>query len=123
MLNPLVDVGIGMMGGDDPPGDTDDGRVRRNRAKHDRPRPDLHVVPNFDRAKNLSANADYDVVADRRVPFAPLLARAPQGYALIERNAIADLGGLADYDAHPMVDKESFADRGSGVDFDARKEA
>ena len=46
-------------------------------------------------------------------------ARAHQGHALVELDAVADLGGLADHDARAVVDEEPAADRGPGVDVDA----
>ena len=42
-----------------------------------------------------------------------------QGDALVELDAVADLGRLADDDAGAVIDEESAADRGAGMDVDA----
>jgi hypothetical protein len=41
---------------------------------------------------------------------------------VVERHVVADLGGLADHDAQPMVDEEPSADLGAGMDLDAGEE-
>jgi hypothetical protein len=42
---------------------------------------------------------------------------------VIERDVLADLGGLADDDAHAVVDEEAAPDRGAGMNLDAGEEA
>ena len=51
--------------------------------------------------------------------FAPLESGTPQRYALIQQNVIAQLGGLADDNAHAMVDEKPVADGGSRMDLNA----
>ena len=53
------------------------------------------------------------------MPLARLLARAPEGDALIDGDVLADLGGLADDHPRSVVDEQPFAESGSRVDLDA----
>ena len=55
--------------------------------------------------------------------FVALGAGAAQGHALVEVAVVADLRRLADDDAHAVVDEEALADLGAGVDLDAGEEA
>jgi hypothetical protein len=48
-----------------------------------------------------------------------LPAGAAEGYALIQDNIIANLGGLANDHAHTVVDKEPLANFSTRVDFNA----
>ena len=67
----------------------------------------LDVVSNLDVAEHLGAGAHRDVVAKRRVALAALLARSAERDALVEHAVIAHHGGLADDDAHGVVDEET----------------
>ena len=60
---------------------------------------DLGAVADRDRPEQLGAGADGDVVAEGRMALAALEAGAAQGDPLVEGDAVADLGGLADHDA------------------------
>ena len=51
--------------------------------------------------------------------LASLLAGAAQRHALVEHHVVADLGRLADDDAHAVVDEEALADLRAGVNLDA----
>ena len=42
---------------------------------------------------------------------------------MVEHHVVADLGGLADHDAHAVVDEEASADRRAGMDLDAGQPA
>ena len=55
--------------------------------------------------------------------LAGLVAGAAKRDALVERAIIADDSGLADDDAHSMVDEEPSADLGTRVNFHTRHEA
>ena len=57
--------------------------------------------------EQLGARADRDVVLDRRVALAGREAGAAERHALVERHVVADLGRLADHDAHAVVDEEA----------------
>ena len=105
---------------DDPAGHADDRRIGRHLAQDDRIGRNARVVANLERAEHLRARADHDVVAERRVPLADVLARAAERHALIEQAVVADLGGLAYDDAGAVVDDEAAADVRAGVDLDAR---
>src|SRR5690606_1916706 len=52
-----------------------------------------------------------------------ILCPSAEGDAVIEQHVVADLGGLADYHAHPMVDEEPSADLRAGMDLDAGEPA
>ena len=47
-------------------------------------------------------------------------AGAAERDALIERDVVADVGGLADHHARAVVDEQALADARRGVDLDAR---
>ena len=54
--------------------------------------------------------------------LALVLAGAAQGDAVVDEAVIPHLGGLADDDAHAVVDDQAAADLGTGVDLNARPE-
>ena len=54
--------------------------------------------------------------------LALVLAGAPQGDAVVNQAVVPHLGGLADDDAHAVVDDQAAADGGAGMDLDARPE-
>ena len=51
--------------------------------------------------------------------FAGIFAGAAQRYPMIDGAVIPDLTGLAEHDAHAMVDEKTLADGGTRVDLDA----
>jgi hypothetical protein len=92
--------------------------VRGDGADYDGARADFDVVADFDVAEDFRAGADDYAVAERWVPLAGVLACAAEGDALVEEAVVADFGGLADDDAHAVVDEEAAADARRGG-FDA----
>ena len=52
--------------------------------------------------------------------LAVFLACAAEGHALVERYVVADDGGLADDDAHAVIDEKAAADFGAGMNLDSR---
>ena len=60
---------------------------------------------------------------DRRVALAGLEAGAAERDALVERHVGAELGRLADHDAHPVVDEQAVADPRRRVDLDPGQRA
>ena len=100
------------------PGVADDGRARRHVLDDDRVGADLGPVADRDRAEQLRAGADRDVVADRRVALAALETGAAEGHPLVERHPVADLRRLADHHAGAVVDEELVADPRRGMDLD-----
>src|SRR5947209_4849355 len=88
----------------------DHGRVRRNVMNDHGIGADLGPTPDVDRAKKPSAGPDRDVVLHGGVPLAGCKPGPPEGHALIDRDVIADLSGLADHHAHAVVDQKPFAD-------------
>src|SRR5882762_2296111 len=95
---------------DDVAGHSHDGGVVGNTAQNDRACADATVVAHGNVAENLGARANNDLVADGGMTLAFFLARAAQGDALIHRNVVAYDAGLADYNAHAMVDEEALTD-------------
>ena len=55
--------------------------------------------------------------------LAVVLAGAPQGDPVVEQAVVADLGRLADDDAHAVVDDQPPADLRAGVDLNSRPAA
>ena len=78
------------------------------------------LSPTLNGPSTFAPAADHDVVAERRVALAAVLARAAERDALIEQAVVADLRGLADDDAGAVVDDEPSADLGGRVDLNAR---
>ena len=56
------------------------------------------------------------------VALALVLAGAAQGDSVVDEAVVSHLGGLADDDAHAVVDDQPAADLGPGVDLDAGPE-
>ena len=99
--------------------DADNGRVGRHFLKHDGVCADAAVVADGERAEHLRARRNQHVVADGRVALAGVLAGAAEGDAVVDGAVVADLGGLADDDAHAVVDEQTAADFSAGVYLDA----
>jgi len=59
------------------------------------------------------------VVADGRVALSFVFAGSTQRDVLVDEHVVADLGGLANDNAHTVVDKNATADLGAGVDVNA----
>ena len=95
------------------------GAVGRDVFDHHGVAADSDVVADGDVSQHLGAAANGYVVAQRRVALACLIAGAAQGDALVERAVIANDRGLANDDAHGMVDEEVLADVCGGVNLDA----
>src|SRR5262245_53646190 len=76
-----------------------------------------------DRPEHYRADADDNIVFERGMALAALLARAAERHALVERDPIADFARLADHHAHAVVDEEAPADRRAGMDLDAGEKA
>ena len=96
-----------------------DGAVVGHVLNDDRVAADLDVVADADVAEHLGARAHGDVVAQGGVAFAGLVAGTAERDALIEHAVVAHNGGLADDDAHGMVDKEVLANLRGGMNLDA----
>ena len=99
--------------------DADDGGVGRDLLQNDGVRADAAVVADGERAEHLRTRRDQHVVADGRVALAGVLAGAAEGDAVVDGAVVADLGGLADDDAHAVVDEQALADLRTGVYLDA----
>ena len=104
---------------DDAPRHAHHGAVGRDVLDDNGVAADLHVVTDGDVSQYLGAASNGYVVAQRGVALACLIAGAAQGDALVERAVIANDRGLANNDAHGMVDEEVLADMCGGVNLDA----
>src|SRR5690606_4948731 len=75
------------------------------------------------RAQDLRARTDRHTVLQGRMPFAVTSGPTAQGDAVVQHHVVADLRGLADHDAHAVVDEEPAADPCTRVDLDAGQPA
>ena len=57
--------------------------------------------------KHLGAGADDHVAPQGGMTLALLPAGTAQGYAVVEGAVVADDSGLADHDAHAVIDEET----------------
>ena len=96
-----------------------DGAVVGHVLDDNRVAADFDVVADADVAEHLGTRAHGDVVAQGGVAFAGLVAGTAERDALIEHAVVAHNGGLADDDAHGVVDKEVLADLCGGMNLDA----
>ena len=96
-----------------------DGAVVGYVLDDDRIAADLDVVADANVAEHLGACAHGDVVAQGGVALAGFVAGAAERDALVEHTVVAHNGGLADDDAHGVVDKEMLADLCGGMNLDA----
>src|SRR5690606_3057756 len=109
---------------DDLPRHTHHHRVRGDGLHDDGVRADAAVLPDDDVAEDLRARADDHTVTQRRVALAPALeAGAAERHPVVQRAVLTDHGGLADDDAHAVVDEEARPDLRAGVDLNAGQEA
>jgi len=81
------------------------------------------VVADRDVAQHLGAGADLHIAADGRMALASGIADAAEGDAVEQLDMVAEHRGLADHDAHAVVDEQAFADGGAGMDLDAGEQA
>ena len=108
---------------DDLAGNADDGGTGRHFTRDHGIGADLGAGTDGERAENLGAGTDDDTIAEGRVALAGVPGGAAEGDAVIEGHVIADQGGLADHDAHAVVDEEAATDGGTRVDLDAGQPA
>ena len=102
--------------------DADDGRARRDVLGHDRIGADLRAFADLDRAEHLRARADHHAVAERRVALAADAGGrvgAAERDMLVDGDVVADLGAFADH-AEAVIEEEALADLGAGMDVDRR---
>src|SRR5207248_2243966 len=84
---------------------------------------DLDVVADLDIAQHFGSGPYDDVVAQRGMAFAALIAGAAEGDSLVEQDVVADFGGFADDDAGAVIDEEAPAYGGAGVNLDSGEES
>ena len=84
---------------------------------------DLRVRADRNRPEQRGTGSDQHVVADRRMPLAAVFSGSTERHVVKHHAAIADLRGLTDHHARPVVDEEGPADARARVDLHARPEA
>src|SRR5699024_3237457 len=84
---------------------------------------DLGTAPDDDGPDHAGPRPDGRAALDRGMTLGALHGAPPEGDAVVEHDVIADLGGLADHYAHPVVDEEAPPDGGAGMDLDPRDRA
>ena len=99
------------------------GGVGGNLAQNHRVGGDAGIVPHLEGTQHLGAGGDHHIIPQGGVALALILAGTAQGNPVVDEAVVPHLGGLADDDAHTVVDDEAAADLGPGVDLDARPEA
>src|SRR5260370_7312534 len=76
-------------------------------SKHHRSGANPAITSHRDVAQNLRAAADYHVVEKRRVALTDFLAGPAERHTLVERDIIADNGGLADHHTQTIPDHQT----------------
>src|ERR1039458_1754679 len=105
-----------------------DHRVRRHTAREPHIAADAATTTDHGlAAEDRGVGIDHYVIADRRVALHVLQAlvdtRSAQGHSLIQPDARAKHGGLADHDARTVVDRERRSDPRTGMDVDPGRAA
>ena len=108
---------------DDVAGHADDGGVGGHAAQHDGAGADAAVVSDGDVAQDFCAGTHDDVVAERGMALAFVLAGAAEGDALVEGDVVAYDGSFADDRPGAVIDEEAAAEFGTGMDFDSGEQA
>ena len=104
-------------------GDSNGDAVGGNIFGYNGIRSDSGSFADGDRAEDLGAGTDGDVVADSGVAFGLGQDLSAEGDAVVEHDAVPNFGGFADDNAHAVVNEEATSDGGTGVDFHAGEEA
>lgn len=91
-------------------------------AEHDRASTNLGAIPNVHIAQYLRADADDDVIANRRVAFATMLAGTAERDTLVHRDVLANDGRFTNHHAHAVIDEEPGPERRSRMDLDPGQE-
>src|SRR5207249_1129663 len=97
--------------------------VRWHLPHYDRAGADAAAVADREATDDLGPGTHHDIVAERGMALLALQAGAAERDALEQRDVLADLGRLADDDAHPVIDEEPSAEPGRRMDLDAGQEA
>ena len=74
-------------------------------------------------AQHLGTSADGDAASQGRMPLIPARTRNTQRHLMIKIAVIADFGGLADDDAHAVVEHDAPAKSRRGMDLDTGEKA
>src|SRR5207244_12302799 len=99
-------------------------RAGRHFLHHDRVGSDSSPVAYLDTAEHLGTGANDDALSQGRMPLGPAVERgAAKGHALVDRAAVADLGGFADHDSHAVIDEHAAADLRTRMNLDAGQPA
>src|SRR3989475_8768338 len=108
----------------DPAGDPDYRRACRHFLYHNRVGSDSSTVADLETAEHLGTGANDDALSQGRMPLGPAVERgAAKGHALVDRAAVADLGGFADCAPHAVIDEHAAADLRTRMNLDAGQPA
>jgi hypothetical protein len=83
---------------------------------------DARAVADRDRPQDLRADADDDIIAQRRVALPTALACASKRHILVQDDVVPDDCRLADHDTHAVVDEKASADLCAGMNLDSGQE-
>ena len=84
------------------------------------PAPIRQLLPTVMLPRIFAPAANHHVVEQRRMALAVLLAGSAERHALVERDVVADDGGLANHHAHAVIDKQAPADLRARDEFQFR---
>src|SRR6266571_1992749 len=109
---------------DDAPGNSHYSCARGNFLDDHCVGPDASAIADGKSAQDLRSGSDHDTAAQGGMALgAAIKGGAAERYALVDGAAVTDLCGLADDDAHAVVDEDATADLRPGMDLDARQPA
>lgn len=84
-----------------------------------RSRSDLYVVSELDVSQDGGARSNHHPIANRRMPFTPLVAGTAQRDALIQQNVVAHFGRFTNYHAGSVIDEKALADLSARMNLNA----
>jgi hypothetical protein len=96
---------------------------------HHRPSPNDRVFSDGNRAKDLCPDGNGDAVSQGGVALRSTklgdIRRVidAEGYSLVQGHVVSNLGSLADYDTHAVVNEKATANPGPRMDFNSSHES
>src|SRR5690349_24994792 len=94
-----------------------------NIAQHHGTRANTAVLADHNVAENFRSSSNDHAIFDGGMPFPVLFSRATESHALIEGHIVADDAGLANHDAHAVIDEEAAANLRGGMNFNSGEQA
>src|SRR5471032_93785 len=108
---------------DDPPRNAHNGGARRHGLGHHSIGTYFGTGTHRKGTEHLGARPYHHAITQSRVALAFIPGGAAQRHAFIQGHVITDFGGLANHNAHAMVDKEATPHLGTRVNLDAGQPA